>query len=565
MSDKSTYSLNSKINIQKDSIPCRLEFIKELLKGKILEPLVDFDNTDTDGFITNIKNENESGQSYDTAVVLKKRQLNFAEIVAQIGGKLQYIKSGTTGHTFKGEAKDEYGVLEYAVKVVAYPKKERYGDINDVRRPENAELMMIKLLSHFITQKQTPHIVLPFGTFNTDITTFVDLISTNVVSKDNEKYVDFVDRYKKGEFHKNVSILISEWSNRGDLLDFVRKHHNDFTSNHWKSIFFQILSVLAVIQSKYPSFRHNDLKANNFLIHKMVSQREYFIYKVAKCDYKVKNIGYQIKIWDFDFACIPGLVDNKKVESEWTKAINVTPVQNRYYDIHYFFNTLIKRGFCPEIMTSNKVPQDVKDFINRIIPKKYQKTDTEFVGKKGRILINDEYLTADDILKYDEYFEEYRVKKNPNSQQLIPNELVKKSTKITSIDMNINKGGSKQKQLNVSSAMPDLTKFLKDSSSEDEKLNKKPNKIINSKKIKSKNENIKKNKQNSQEKLNLLINESINKKNKKPISKSVNKTNKSEKPKKISNTKISNTKISRTISDEIRELDPDMLLNTLSS
>ena len=32
-------------------------------------------------------------------------------------------------------------------------------------------------------------------------------------------------------------------------------------------MFFQIISALAVIQKKYPGFRHNDLKANNILIH----------------------------------------------------------------------------------------------------------------------------------------------------------------------------------------------------------------------------------------------------------------------------------------------------------
>ena len=26
-------------------------------------------------------------------------------------------------------------------------------------------------------------------------------------------------------------------------------------------------------------------------------------------------------------------------------------LQNRYYDIHYFFNTLIKKGFFPELLT----------------------------------------------------------------------------------------------------------------------------------------------------------------------------------------------------------------------
>ena len=66
--------------------------------------------------------------------------------------------------------------INYAVKVVAYPKKEKYGDLNDVRRPENAELMMIRLLSYFVVKKQTPHIVLPIGTFYTSIKPFINLI-----------------------------------------------------------------------------------------------------------------------------------------------------------------------------------------------------------------------------------------------------------------------------------------------------------------------------------------------------------------------------------------------------
>ena len=585
MSNKSIHSLNSKYMRQLDTIPCRLEFITELLKGKNLEPLVDFSNTDTEFFIPNIKDENESGQSYDTTVVLRKRQLNFGDTIAQIGGRIHYIKSGTTGHTFKGEATDEYGTLEYGVKVVAYPKKERYGNIYDTRRPENAELMMIKLLSYFIAKKQTPHIVLPIGTFNTDITTFVNLIATNVVAEDNEKYIEFVERYKKGDYHDTVSILISEWANRGDLLDFIRKYHNSFTPSHWKSIFFQVISVLAVIQSKYPTFRHNDLKANNVLVQKISSQREYFSYTVDKCKYQVKNIGYQIKMWDFDFACIPGIVDNKKVESEWTKEINVTPVRNKYYDVHYFFNTLIKRGFCPEVMTSEKVPQEVKNFINRIIPKKYQKTETKYVGKKGRILINDEYVTPADILKYDPYFEEYRTKKsNQPNQPNQPNQMnqssqsnivdqTTKSTKSTK-STKTKKSTLANKQINKTN-IPDLTKFLKDSDSDSDSDSNidliKNNELVGGSKTKSKN----KKKTNSNDKLNLLIDQSIKAKVSKstkstklakPVEKvKTVKTVKIDKPTKTMKSTKDKKKRSRTISEEIRDLNIDVLLNSDSS
>ncbi len=411
MPTQSIYSLSSHIDKErKDTIPCRVEFVQELLKNNKLEPLIN---------VASSKDENASAESYDTRTVLKKKFLDFAEIISQIGGKLTYVKSGSTGHTFKGEIKQKHMLknqndktkvsnndpdevlFEYAVKVVGYPKKDTSGDMYDVRRPENAELLMIKLLSTFVTEKKTPHIVLPIGTFDTSISTFVDLIEADVVAESNERYAGFIEKYKNGEFYDTVSILISEWANRGDLLDFIRKNSNDFTQIHWKVIFFQILSALAVIQSKYPTFRHNDLKANNVLMHKIANQNDNLTYRIVNKTYKVPNIGYHIKLWDFDFACIPGVVDNKKVDADWTKKIGVMPEKNKYYDVHYFFNTLVSRGFCPELMTSASVPSEMKDFINRIIPKKYQKKGTTFIHKRGRLIVNDEYTTPDIILKND--------------------------------------------------------------------------------------------------------------------------------------------------------------------
>ncbi|ATZ80702.1 serine/threonine-protein kinase [Bodo saltans virus] len=460
-----------------NTIRSRISFITNLLYGKSIQPMVNFYNTDTEYFVGgNEKDENDSGYSYDTRVVLQKKYHDFTKIIMQIGNgeedQLEYIKSGTSGHTFHGMVKlDVNNTFEYGVKVVAYPKKEQYGDMYDVRRPENAELKMIKLLSYFVVRRQTPHIVLPIGTFDTSIETFTSSNMTDCVCdvdgdgkiKKNEKYDEFMEKYKNGDYYDKVSILISEWANRGDLLDFLRKYHgtSNFTLHHWKSIFFQLLSVLAVIQSKYPSFRHNDLKANNLLVHKITKPDDFFTYRIAKKKYRVKNIGYQIKMWDFDFACIPGIVDNKKVESEWTKTINVTPTQNRYYDVHYFFNTLIKKSFCSGIMTNKNVPQEVRDFINRLLPEKYRNDPlanelksyieknihdkykdcqygTKFINgypmnptirkyienmipdkfkhikvgvvhEKGRLLVDDEYLTPLEILETDPFFAEYRI------------------------------------------------------------------------------------------------------------------------------------------------------------
>ena len=37
----------------------------------------------------------------------------------------------------------------------------------------------------------------------------------------------------------------------------------------------------------------------------------------------IPDIDIQIKIWDFDFACIDGIIENNKVNSDWTKKINI--------------------------------------------------------------------------------------------------------------------------------------------------------------------------------------------------------------------------------------------------
>ena len=409
-----------------DSIPFRINFIKELLDAKELKSLVNFDITDTENFIKNNNiNDEDSIDTHDTRNSLNKKMLDFNNVISQIGGKLLYIKSGSTGHTFKGIMDMDNDNLSYAVKVVAYPKKEDYGDIYDTRRPENAELMMIKLLSYFVIKKQTPHIILPIATFYTNITPFVNLIKDDIVDEENKKYNEFIEKYKKKEYHDNVSILISEWATRGDFLDYVRKHYKNFKLIHWKVFFFQIISTLAVIQSKFPSFRHNDLKANNILVTKVPKKDGSFsIYKVNSSEYVVPNIGYQIKFWDFDFACIPGVVDNAKVSSEWTKNINVIPEKNRYYDLHYFFNTFIKKGFFSQFMEEDCIPQEARDFINRIVPKKFQ--EGKYVHKRGRILIKDEYIIPDEVLKKDPFFEQFR--KNRNFNKVSKKEVESKKT-----------------------------------------------------------------------------------------------------------------------------------------
>jgi serine/threonine protein kinase len=385
----------------------RLDFIKFLLEDTDLKPMINFKD-----------NEKHYYKDNNILNLLEKKSKSFKTTIKQIGGKLLYVKSGTTGHTFKGisypDANNSDLCINYAVKVVAYPKKENYGDIKDSSRPENAELLMLKILSSFVVNNQTPHIVLPISTFNTNINIFVSLTKNNIIT--NKKYDQFVDKCKNNEFHDTVSVLISEWADGGDLLDFLRENYNKLSIREWRVIFFQILSVLAVIQTKYPGFRHNDLKANNILLQKInnVDKNNIYKYNINNNEYYVPNIGLRIKLWDFDFACIPGEIENSKVFADWTDRINVKPEPHPYYDVHYFFNTLTCKNFIPNY---KKIPEEVQKFIERVIPKcvKNGTNSTE----RGRLLLDyDEilqmpeikYKTPEEIIGGDPFFAKMRPK-----------------------------------------------------------------------------------------------------------------------------------------------------------
>ncbi len=396
--------ITTETNQQFDYIPWRIHFIKNLLDGKKVDTMVEFDHCDTEAAKTCAKEK-------DVRKILDKKKLNFNRVINQIGGKLLYKKSGTTGHVFQGlNPYDRENGISYAVKVIAYPKKENYGDIYDAKRPENAELLMLKVLSYFVVNNQTPHIVLPIGTFYTSIKPFVNLKKDNIVN--NKKYDKFLTRYNNKEFYDTVSILISEWANGGDLLDYIRSNYKEMGTKEWRVLCFQLLSVLTIIQTKYPTFRHNDLKANNLLVHyiKTRNRNNRFKYEINGKIYIVPNIGFQIKMWDFDFATIPGLVDNAKVETKWTDRINVKPEQNRYYDMHYFFNTLTKKGFFSNYNDPGAVPTEVKNFINRVVPKKFQ--SGKLVDTRGRLLVNEEYITPEEVLRTDIFFNKLRPSKD---------------------------------------------------------------------------------------------------------------------------------------------------------
>ncbi len=252
---------------------------------------------------------------------------------------------------------------------------------------------------------------MPVGAFYTNIPTFTNLVDEGVVDSDCVQYAKFIGRHKNNEYHKKVAVLMTELPKKGNFLDFIRTHYKQFTSMHWKVFFFQLLSTLAVIHSKYPSFRHNNLKINEVFVDKVISDKNVSKYSIRKVNFKVPKIGYSLIISNFDFSNIPGILENEIVGEKWTRDIGIFPEQNQYYDMHYFFSTLTNKYFFADFLTNEYVPLDAKEFVSRMVPQKYR-TGESSISSKGRLLTTDEYTTPFDVLLYDEYFKEFMCEDN---------------------------------------------------------------------------------------------------------------------------------------------------------
>lgn len=369
----------------------RIEYIKKILATTKFKPMVDFDNCTTDAPETNFR----------------KSIVNIRDVFADMGMRIEYLKSGTTGHTFKAICEDDPNIM-LAVKVCAYPKDD-YGGINNKARPENVELKILTLLSPFVVNRKTPHLVIPLTTFNTSITNFIKTPKSfiNLNDKKNRLYKKFIVRYDKGEFEELVSVLVSEWWNGGDLLDYIRNNYEKMTRRTWCVIFFQILFTLTLIQEKYPDFKHNDFKPNNILLKRTEYQgNEFYKYNIAEAMFLIPDVQMQVGIWDFDFACIDGIVENNKVNSRWAHKVNITKKRNQYYDINFFFNTLTSKQFFPQFYKGG-VPDEIVEFVHRVVPPRYR-NGSKNVNEKCRILIDKEFTTPYKILMTDPLFAKYR-------------------------------------------------------------------------------------------------------------------------------------------------------------
>lgn len=320
---------------------------------------------------------------------------NIKNLVELFGGSLAELGKGSYGTVYK-VCFDSNCNDTFVIKKILIDDLEIYVSIENPNRPENVEVEVFKRLNQLLLHRATPNIPFYMGDF--------------ICKEKNEKgkpeyYRYYMAERADGDLRKYIDTILT--NNESDIYSKLNKE------KIWKSLLFQIISVLHVIQKKYPNFRHNDLHDGNILFFK-VEPIGNFKYIINGITYVIPNVGIRLGIWDFDFASIAGDLDNIKTFYMQSESFGIRCEPNLYTDMHKFVNTIIAKlniigeSNITETTSTRYIPKVMIEFLNRVVPRRFQ--GYEKIGYIGNysLIYNINYITPLDALN-DSYFDEYRL------------------------------------------------------------------------------------------------------------------------------------------------------------
>ena len=306
---------------------------------------------------------------------------------------IQYINHGECGIIFlcRPSNTSEIYVMKYCPD-----HGNNYGNNDDIMKPNNVEIIIMNLLFTNFEDSDKIYFIKPIMSFQVDMLESIELLFKFIPKQVKQKYNDMFN-YKP---NTNASIIIMEYCEDGTIYEWLLENHDTISTREWSTILFHILYTLAIIQQKYPSFRHNDLRLQNVLIKSYDSDITHTINGYKFSPY---NIGVIPKICDFDWCTILDLVDNNKIPDDSDNMYHISSQENKYYDMHYFINIFVFMVKSAGI----HVPKEIIQFAKRVIPKKYKIIYDRQEKNYQRIDV-DEFTTPLNVICNDPLFENIR-------------------------------------------------------------------------------------------------------------------------------------------------------------
>jgi hypothetical protein len=295
---------------------------------------------------------------------LKKKRLIFNETQERFGMSemTQLVKVKNTsqvkGYPFK-MTNSQSSLPPIALKVVPIETKYEKNE-----HPCHLENMILKELTDNIVNKNiSPHITYYLG-------------SQKVSNKSRAlKHLNLKRLEVEEKIRTHSNMLLSEFVSGGSLDTWIfNTYENDktITEVQWKSIVFQLLYTLSVVQHHY-KMMHNDFHYGNILIDDSLKPGGYHVYEIDNTKYYIPCSGVIPLLWDCEFSMmysdkLPGNYANKFIIGPFTynKATHTTKYDenlleededpynvpfnyNEVYDAHYFLTSLLDLYISQEL------------------------------------------------------------------------------------------------------------------------------------------------------------------------------------------------------------------------
>jgi hypothetical protein len=162
---------------------------------------------------------------------------------------------------------------------------------------DNIDKLIGYLLSDMIIHKKTKYILL--NIFNLDIKS--------------TKINNFLKKYDmiNGSDDEYLSVSIKEHYDM-NLYEYLNKNTlENIDIMTIKTIIFQVIFTIAMIQNRYPSFRHNKLDLNSIKISSNNNKNNKNDIIFGNNSYHFQDIGLDVKISDFYNSYIETIAENK--------------------------------------------------------------------------------------------------------------------------------------------------------------------------------------------------------------------------------------------------------------
>lgn len=257
------------------------------------------------------------------------------------------------------------------------------------------DVAMMYMISELVVNEKFKHSVLPVMLFDMKYDDLKQKIP------DIDKYVTKYNM--KCDEHCIAYCLITEhFFEMMSLREYLEKNAANMSEIDWKILFFQVFFALYKISDRMTQFRHNHLDLDSIVVYiKSSADETSIIYKVGDTKFSVPNVGFDIKLADYDMASTLDYLTNTSVGKK---------KYNDYYDVNYFTEYL----YLWLTENSIKVPKTILGFIKDIVPDemtdKNVKTTANFNGMDESIdhkdMDNIKTIPAI-ILKKNKFFNEF--------------------------------------------------------------------------------------------------------------------------------------------------------------